>query len=199
MRFCGGERSQFGAADQGGDGPARCAGGEGHPDLVAAAGGFVQFAVARAASEVAVGQLRQRGDGFGATRQRTELGEVGVEQLVVPERRALGGVESLDDTTEGQHRVGVGQQQRCDRERGDAVQRLEHVAEQFGQRPLGGVGGEHAVPCGDDLVDAHSIRLRRVKGLVIPLVRGGQPPSINPVKPEAIGIHGASTHPYVRH
>ena len=57
LRFFRGERSQFGAADQGGHGPARCAGGEGHPDLVAAADGFVQLAVARAATEVAVGQL----------------------------------------------------------------------------------------------------------------------------------------------
>jgi hypothetical protein len=32
LRFCGGERSQVGAADQGGDGPARCSGGEGRPD-----------------------------------------------------------------------------------------------------------------------------------------------------------------------
>jgi hypothetical protein len=98
----------------------------------------VNLAVAPAAVELAVGGSGKRCHGTPQTREVAELGDVGLEQLVVDEApahgRELSRVGVLDRETGEQQRLGIGRLPASRGVRHDSAETFSHAVEQLERR-----------------------------------------------------------------
>jgi len=143
-------------ADEHADGQARRSRDERHAQLVAGTGRGVELAEARGPFEVAVDGLEQRRDRIDAAGQIGELVEVGIEQLVVPEGRAVGRGEPLDDAPRRQQGLGVGGHHRARLEPGDVMEATHDLPADVSDRCLGPVGREQLVAGPRERRDPHA-------------------------------------------